>query len=184
MLSLPLAQERLAPMSRIVTFALVALIMAVVVARFADRSARTVVAPAAMAVTPPPPEPANPLNSRAVTLSPGNGGHFWTDARVDGLRLQFVVDTGASAIALRESDAARLGIHPAARDFNIKVGTANGVSQAALVQLRMVEIGNIVVRDVPALVHRDDALGVNLLGMSFLSRVRWTHDRGRLVLEQ
>jgi aspartyl protease family protein len=45
-------------------------------------------------------------------------------------------------------------------------------------------IGNIVVRDVPALVHPDEVLGVNLLGMSFLSRVRWTYERGRLVIEQ
>ena len=48
----------------------------------------------------------------------------------------------------------------------------------------MVEVGNIVVRDLPALVSPDEALGVNLLGMSFLSRVRWTHERGKLILEQ
>ena len=89
-----------------------------------------------------------------------------------------------SQIALRAGDAARLGIHPAARDYNIKVATANGVTRAALVELRMVEVGNIVVRNVPALIHSDEALGVNLLGMSFLSRVRWTHERGRLLLEQ
>jgi len=88
-----------------------------------------------------------------------------------------------SQIALRAGDAARLGIHPTARDYN-KVATANGVTRAALVELRMVEVGNIVVRNVPALIHSDEALGVNLLGMSFLSRVRWTHERGRLLLEQ
>jgi aspartyl protease family protein len=64
------------------------------------------------------------------------------------------------------------------------IATANGMTRAALVQLGMVEIGNIVVRDVPALVHSDEALGVNLLGMSFLSRVRWTHERGKLIIEQ
>ena len=58
------------------------------------------------------------------------------------------------------------------------------MTKAALVQLRTVEVGDIVVRDVPALVHPDKALGVNLLGMSFLSRVRWTHERGKLVIEQ
>jgi aspartyl protease family protein len=119
-----------------------------------------------------------------VELSRGNGGHFWADARIDGLRLELVVDTGATQVALRAVDAARLGIHPSARDYTIKVSTANGVTRAALVQLHMIEIGNIVVRDVPALVHADDALGVNLLGMSFLSRVRFTHERGRLILEQ
>jgi aspartyl protease family protein len=66
----------------------------------------------------------------------------------------------------------------------VKVATANGVTRAALVQLRAVELGDIVVRDVPALVHPDESLAVNLLGMSFLSRLRWTHERGKLVLEQ
>jgi aspartyl protease family protein len=103
---------------------------------------------------------------------------------VDGRRLELLVDTGAFQIALRASDAARLGIHPTSRDYSIKVSTANGVTRAAPVQLRMVEIGNIVVRDVAAHVLADEALGVNLLGMSFLSRVRFTHDRGKLILEQ
>src|SRR5436305_1750643 len=73
---------------------------------------------------------------------------------------------------------------PTPRDYNMKVATANGMTRAALVELGMVEIGNIVVRNIPALVHPDQALGVNLLGMSFLSRVRWTHERGKLILEQ
>ena len=62
--------------------------------------------------------------------------------------MELVVDTGASQIALRESDAARLGIHPTARDYRIKVATANGFTHAALVQLGMVEVGNIIVRDI------------------------------------
>jgi len=157
------------------------LIVGVLVARLADRSVHVPAAPSAMAAQPIP-EPTN--NSRSVTLSRGNGGHFWTEARVDGRRLEFLVDTGAAQISLRASDAAQLGIHPTPRDYSIKIGTANGIGRAALVQLRMVEIGNIVVRDVPALVHAEGALGVNLLGMTFLSRVRFTHDRGKLVLEQ
>ena len=95
-----------------------------------------------------------------------------------------MVDTGASHIALRASDAARLGFHAWPRDYSIKIGTANGEGHAALVQLGMVEIGNIVVRDLPALVSPDEALGVNLLGMSFLSRLRWSHDHGNLIIEQ
>ena len=46
------------------------------------------------------------------------------------------------------------------RDYNIRVATANGVTRAAPVELRMVEVGNITVRNVPALVHPDEALGV------------------------
>ena len=111
-------------------------------------------------------------------------GHFQVEARVDGRRIDFLVDTGASHIALRESEAARLGIHPRPRDYTVRVSTANGVTKAALVQLRSVEVGDIIVRDVSAIVHPDEGLSVNLLGMSFLSRVRWTHERGKLVLEQ
>jgi aspartyl protease family protein len=170
-------------MGRFVVFAAVVLAAGVLVARWADRSGPLGSSPSALAAAPVD-SSAPTANSRTVTLSSGRDGHFRTEARVDGRRLELVVDTGASQIALRAGDAARLGIHPTARDYNIKVATANGVTRAALVELRMVEVGNIVVRNVPALVHPDEALGVNLLGMSFLSRVRWTHERGRLVLEQ
>jgi aspartyl protease family protein len=95
-----------------------------------------------------------------------------------------MVDTGASHIAIPMREAARLGIFPRPSDFTVRVNTANGVTKAAMVQLRTVEVGDILVRDVPAIVHPDEGLSVNLLGMSFLSRVRWTHERGRLVLEQ
>src|SRR5258708_3832526 len=170
-------------MGRIFAVAGLVLVVGVLVARTADRTVHVPAAPAAMAAQPAP-APANSSNSRSVTLSRGNGGHFWTEARVDGRRLEFLVDTGAAQISLRASDPAPLGIHPTPRDYSVQIATANGLTRAALVQLRMVEIGNIVVRDVPALVLADGSLGVTLLGMSFMSRVRFTHDRGKLVLEQ
>src|SRR5205814_6846617 len=96
----------------------------------------------------------------------------------------FTVEPRATPIPLPASPAPRLGIHPTPRDYTVKVNTANGEGRAARVDLGMVEVGGIVVRDLPAFVHPDEALGVNLLGMSFLSRLRWTHERGRLMLEQ
>jgi aspartyl protease family protein len=170
-------------MRQLIIFAAILLAAGVYVARMADRNGQAPAGAAAM-VAQSEPAPASSSYSRTITLSPGNGGHFWTEARIDGRRIEFVVDTGATTIALRASDAARLGIHPSAREYTVKVATANGVTSAAPVQLGMVEIGNIVVRNVPAVVNADDALGVNLLGMSFLSRVRWTHERGKLILEQ
>ena len=121
---------------------------------------------------------------RSTTLRSDGRGHFEAEARVDGRYLNVLVDTGASMIALRESSAARLGIFPTPRDYSVKIQTANGTGRAARVQLNRVEIGDVTVRDVEAFVVPDEALAVNLLGMSFLSRVKWTHDRGRLVLEQ
>jgi aspartyl protease family protein len=87
-------------------------------------------------------------------------------------------------IALRESAAAKLGIFPSPREYTATAHTANGVAKAAPVRLNRVDVDGITVRDVQAFVMSDQQLGTNLLGMSFLSRVKWTHDKGRLVLEQ
>lgn len=131
-----------------------------------------------------PTAPASSSAYRTVTLRSDSRGHFQVDARVDGRRVDFMVDTGASVIALRESTAAKLGFHPSPRDYTLKAHTANGIAKAAPVTLSRVDVDGITVRDVQAFVMADEALGVNLLGMSFLSRVKWTHDKGRLVLEQ
>src|SRR5262245_39191462 len=166
-------------MFRILIVALVLLGSAVLAVRHLETaSPRTV----AMSATPTPVSSAP--SARNVVLNKDSHGHFQVDARVDGRRLEFLVDTGASHIALRQSEAARLGIYPRPSDYTVRVSTANGVTKAAMVQLRTVEVGDILVRDVPAIVHSDEGLSVNLLGMTFLSRVRWTHERGKLVLEQ
>ncbi|MGD9770022.1 MAG: TIGR02281 family clan AA aspartic protease, partial [Pseudolabrys sp.] len=143
-------------MRQIVIMAGVLLVLGVVAARFIDHTATR--APNAATAMTSAPDAASPAGSRSVVLRRGNGGHFWTDARVDGRRIEFVVDTGASTISLRESDAARLGLRPASRDYTVKVNTANGISRAAPVLLRRVEIGDVTVRDVSALVHPDSAL--------------------------
>ena len=121
---------------------------------------------------------------RTVTLNSDRRGHFAVEARIDGRSIGLVVDTGASKIVLRETSAARLGIFPRASEYTGRASTANGVAKFAPVRLASVEVNGIVVRDVEAAVMPDDALHENLLGMTFLSRVKWTHDRGRLVLEQ
>jgi aspartyl protease family protein len=169
-------------MLRILFFAGLLLAGGVLAVRLVDQSGR--VPTTANATATAAPAPALAHNSRSLVIKAGNGGHFGVEARVDGRRIEFIVDTGASHIALRESDAARLGLRPSPHDYSIKINTANGVGRAALVQLRRVEVGDIVVRDLPALVSPDNALGVNLLGMSFLSRVRWSYERGKLILEQ
>jgi aspartyl protease family protein len=122
---------------------------------------------------------------RTVEIQRDRSGHYTVEGFVDGQRLRFMVDTGASVIALTMGDAARLGIYPSERDFTAKVGTANGPIHAAPVRLREVEIDGIVVRDVQAMVLPERALGGNLLGLSFLSRLRrYEFSGGKLVLEQ
>ena len=122
--------------------------------------------------------------ARAASIPRSANGHFEANALVDGQRMGFIVDTGASVIILRRQEASRLGIHPAQRDYTAKISTANGTSFAAPIELGRVEVGGITVRNVAALVLPDEALSQNLLGMSFLSRVHWQYQGGRLELEQ
>ncbi len=168
-------------MRSVVIFALLALAASVVVPRYATRMTEGS-SPAALAQ---PVVTATPANSRSMAVPRDARGHFMVDGRVDGRQLSFMIDTGASVIALTASDAARLGIHPAQREFVAQVRTANGTVLAAPAELDMVEIGDLVVRDVAALVLPDEALSGNLLGLSFLSRLRrFEYSDGKLVLEQ
>jgi aspartyl protease family protein len=172
-------------MRQIIVFAGMVLAMAVVAARLADKAGPApAVAPSGAAVAAPKPAPDNSSGTTAVIQRDGRG-HFATSARVDGRRMDFMVDTGASLVALRASDAASLGVHPAAREFTALVQTANGSVRAARTQLGMVEISRVTVRAVDALVLPDAALSENLLGMSFLLRLRhFEYSNGMLVLEQ
>jgi len=96
-----------------------------------------------------------------------------------------LVDTGASMVVLRETDAENAGVRPRADEYTALVTTANGKVKAAPTTLDRVELGGITVYDVPALVLPDEVLSTNLLGMSFLSRLRrYEVADGRLVLEQ
>jgi aspartyl protease family protein len=145
----------------------------------------TTPAPLALAAHPTAPVAAAGANSRSVVVSRDGRGHFEVDARVNGRRIGFMVDTGASVIALTTRDAARLGIHPAQSVFTVEVKTANGTIRGAPMRLDRVEIDNIELRDVAALVLPDQALSDNLLGLSFLSRLRrFEYSDGKLVLEQ
>lgn len=132
----------------------------------------------------PPPPPQQIAAGGTVRLESDSRGHFQVDARVDGRTIDFIVDTGASSVVLRESAAAKLGIFPKPSDYTGRTSTANGVAKFAPVRLNRIEVNGISVYDVRAAVMPDEALNVNLLGMTFLSRVRFSQDHGRLVLEQ
>ena len=124
-------------------------------------------------------------NYRTVTVRGDSRGHFQVEGAVDGRRIDLMVDTGASLVALRERDANKLGFFPAARDYTMRSSTANGIVKVAPVRLPSLEINGIRVFDVQAVVIPDESLSTNLLGMSFLSRVRrFEMANGRLVMEQ
>ncbi|WP_246694805.1 TIGR02281 family clan AA aspartic protease [Methylobacterium sp. WL6] len=108
----------------------------------------------------------------AIALGADRNGHFLADALVDGRSLRMMVDTGATTCSFAEEDAARLGIVVGPRDFTRPVMTANGTIRVAPVRISTIRIGPVTVRDVEAVIVPSGRLGTNLLGMSFLKRVR------------
>ena len=178
-------------MRSFIAFAIVALVAAGLAPRYFERIGTNVAAPTPATAPAPatpavaPPTPAYSGGPRTVVIQRDARGHFTVDGVVDGRRIPFMVDTGASMIALTKRDAARLGYHPAMRDYVGQVQTANGLVRVARVKLDMVEVGGVMVRDVDAVVSPDEGLRENLLGLSFLSRLRrFEYRDGRLVLEE
>ena len=114
---------------------------------------------------------ASASQGQSLQLNADMAGHFRTDARMNGMRVEVLVDTGATLIALDETTARRMGIVPGPADWTSAVQTANGKAYAARAKIQSFEIGPIRVRDVDALVLKDGSLTTTLLGMSFLGRL-------------
>ena len=98
-------------------------------------------------------------------------GHFYVDAEINGRPVHLMVDTGATVVALRQSDAEVAGIHVNKADFVHPISTANGAVDAAEAQLDSISIREIDVDDVRALVLPDASLSISLLGATFLNRL-------------
>lgn len=145
-------------------------------------------ASAALAGAPWPPfigsEPL-PALYRTIQIRAGDQGQYVTTAIIEHMPVAVLVDTGASKVALSYEDAERIGLKPFALDFDQPVATANGLVNAATVTLRRVEIENVVVHDVDAMVLPEGAMQGTLLGMSFLGRLSgFRMSGGTLYLEE
>ncbi len=118
-----------------------------------------------------------------VRIAAAHDQQFYVEADVNRSSARFLVDTGASYVALRDSDARDAGIYTSWTDYTYPVRTANGETKAAFVTLEEMEVGGILVKDVKAFVLPDEQLSINLLGMSFLSRIESVNvSPGELVM--
>ncbi|HTX51506.1 MAG TPA: TIGR02281 family clan AA aspartic protease, partial [Caulobacteraceae bacterium] len=127
--------------------------------------------PAAAVATVAPTAPPTPaLGSGEASIAKSPDGHFWADADVDGHQLHFLIDTGATAVALTAADARSLGIDPDTLTYSYTVTTANGPARAAAVKLGLVSVGRAEVADVDAFVI-DKGLETSLLGMTYLGKL-------------
>jgi aspartyl protease family protein len=126
-----------------------------------------------------------PVAGRKVRVPADASGHFRADFRFNGRRVEGMLDTGATVIAINASTARRLGLSIGPGDYRHTVRTANGMAPAALAKLATVELGRIRLTDLEALVLKDDALGGTLIGMNFMKNLARFHVEGEtMVLEQ
>ena len=118
-----------------------------------------------------------------VTLAADTRGHFFIDGAVNRIPVRFMVDTGATMVALPQRDADRLGIdYRAGRRAATR--TANGIATVYLVKLDSIRIGDIELHNIDGLVHEGGGLEQALLGMSFLNRFSMQRDGGTMTLIQ
>ncbi len=120
--------------------------------------------------------------SRSASLTADARGHFITTGTINGATVRFMVDTGATSVAMGASDARRANVNTR-NGKPIMVQTANGVVQAWLVTLDNVRVGDVVLNNVEGAVHPHD-MPVVLLGMSFLNRMEMTRDGQTMTLRK
>jgi aspartyl protease family protein len=122
---------------------------------------------------------------RKVRLAADHRGHFTADFKINGRPVEAMIDTGATLVAMNRSTARRIGISPAQLDYSQEVDTANGVARAAFVTIDRLQIGQISVDKVQAVVMDDKALSGTLIGMNFLNRLgKYQVENGTLLLVQ
>ena len=123
-----------------------------------------------------------PASGSRIVLPATSGGHFMALGSINGRAVNFMVDTGATVVALSVADAERVGL--AYKDGQrVTVRTANGEVGAWRVKLNSVRIGDVDVADVDAVVS-PQAMPFVLLGNSFTSRFSMRRDGDQMVLER
>lgn len=120
------------------------------------------------------------LDARTVQITESEGGSFLTTGEVDGVRVRFAIDTGASDVVLSPEDAQRIGVDTTSLHYNQQTETANGSGRSAAIIVRSLSVGPIEFRDVSVAVNQAP-MNTSLLGMSFLRRMKSFEFRGRTL---
>jgi aspartyl protease family protein len=125
-----------------------------------------------------------PAKQASITLWAGTGGHFYADGNINGLAVRFLVDTGATIIALSGDEAKRLGIDYRKKGRPGYANTAGGVVRSYSLKLDKVDVGSITLYNVDAGVVEGSYPREPLLGMSFLGQLDMRREGDRMELTQ
>jgi len=124
------------------------------------------------------------IGGSSTSINKAPDGHFWAEARVNSGSVRFLVDTGASVVALTPLDAQKAGFNLQALNYTAPIDTAAGRIMAAPIKLDLVAVGNVTVRNVRAVVIRE-GLPQSLLGMSYLGELQKVEaSRNLMILRQ
>lgn len=120
--------------------------------------------------------------AREIVIPVGPGGHFTTQGSINGQAVRFMVDTGATLVAMSRAEAMRLGLDLRGAQL-VRTQTAAGVALAWMLPLQRVRVGEVEVYGVQALVT-EAPLPYVLLGNSFLERFQWRRENDVMRLER
>lgn len=121
---------------------------------------------------------------RTVRIARDGRGMYSTSGSINGRGARFLVDTGATLVAINRDDARRFGLDHEREGTRVLAETASGQTAAWRVRLDRVRVGEIELRNVAALVLDGTSPRTPLLGMSFLGRLSLREEGGMLLLEQ
>ena len=122
-------------------------------------------------------------HARIQQIARGNGGEFKLDAKINGVKVPMVIDTGATSVVLTYETAKAAGLPLELLDYNVPLETVGGNTKAARLTLDRLAVGRLVEHSIPALVVPRGQMKTNLLGMSFLDRLEsWEVRADRLML--
>ena len=124
-----------------------------------------------------------PKSGAISTIAPDLNGMYWANGSINGFQVSFVVDTGATLIAMNRHKARRTGLNYKIEDRVSSANTASGVSNIYIINLDKVKVGNIELKNVEGAVHDSDFPKIILLGNSFLNRVSMKREGRILQLE-
>ena len=116
-----------------------------------------------------------------LTLTRNRAGHYVADGEINGRRVTFLLDTGATWVALPLALGRELGLK---RGAPVTLQTANGAAPGYQTRLALVRMGPLGLTDVGAVMSEGLDPDVVLLGMSFLKRVEFTQRGDQLILRQ
>jgi aspartyl protease family protein len=121
-------------------------------------------------------------NGSRIVLPADSRGHFMTQGAINGRAVTFMLDTGATSVAMSAADAQRLGLDYS-KGQRVQMNTANGVASGYKLRLQSVRVGDVEVYDIDAIVSPQPMPFV-LLGNSFINRFSMRRDADQMVLEK